>query len=76
MGRGDTLAERTFMARLEAPARFMASPSIVELSSGRLLVAYERWVDPQVAMLCRRPVPIIAAWPELAPADQGWGGAG
>lgn len=47
MGRGDTLAERTFMARLEAPARFMASPSIVELPSGRLLVAYERWVGPR-----------------------------
>lgn len=38
----DTLAERTFVAQLEAPARFVASPSILELPSRRLLVLYEK----------------------------------
>jgi len=42
MGRGDTIAERTFTTRIEQPARFIASPSIVELPSGRLLLAYEK----------------------------------
>lgn len=44
MGRGDTVAERTFITRIEQPARFIASPSIVELPSGRLLLAYEKYV--------------------------------
>ena len=39
---GDTLAERTFVTQLEAPARFIASPSILALPSGRLLVLYEK----------------------------------
>ena len=39
---GDTLAERTYLAQLDQPARFIASPSILALPSGRLLVLYEK----------------------------------
>lgn len=49
---GDTLADRTFLAQLDEPARFIASPSILVLPSGRLLVLYEKWVaGPGVACM-------------------------
>ena len=39
---GDVLAERTFIMRLDAASHFIASPSILALPSGRLLVLFER----------------------------------
>ena len=41
---GDTLAERTYLTQLDQPARFIASPSILALPSGRLRVLYEKCV--------------------------------
>ncbi len=39
---GDTLAERTFVTQLDEASLFAASPSILVLPSGRLLVLYEK----------------------------------
>ena len=38
----DTLAARQFVAHLEEDNRYLASPSIITLDSGRLLVLYEK----------------------------------
>ena len=47
---GDTLAERTYLTQLDQPARFIASPSILALPSGRLLVLYEKCVPARQPM--------------------------
>lgn len=41
-GGRNTLAERTFVEEIDEEDRFVASPSILELPSGRLLVLLEK----------------------------------
>lgn len=42
LGGGDVLAKRTFPVILDEQSYFIASPSIVSLPSGRILIAFER----------------------------------
>jgi hypothetical protein len=39
----DRLADREFVAHMEEANRYLASPSIIRLDTGRLLVLYEKW---------------------------------
>lgn len=43
LGGGDVLAKRTFPVILDEQSYFIASPSIVVLPTGRILIAYERY---------------------------------
>lgn len=50
---GGNLAERGYIVHLDEQHRFLASPSISKLPSGRLLLLYEKCADPR-GTLCLR----------------------